>query len=614
MLGSQETSLRSLISTPSRKGVRMSHQNVVQACANARRRCGLFLTTISIALLGAFVPGAIAASPEAPGETFPASVSAGGAWADGEGVDEFTPVSISADGRYVAFQSAAGNLGEAGPTGVSEGFVKDLSSGVVSLVSRANGVGGQAAGEPGIAGLRLSADGRYAIFTSAATNLGTPLPGEAAGERHVYRRDLQTGETALVDRVSGVGGAIFSRGAEAASISADGRYVAFTARVENLEDPSGDHAETANTVGYVRGMQTGVTVAISRASGATGEIADEPTEGLSISADGRYVAFASRATNLVPGVDEGVWEQVYLRDLQTDATTLVSRNALGEPGDRGSSFPIVSGEDGCKVTFGSIAFNLLEPSPLEVSGDQVYVADHCASPATITLVSQDADEPIAPFAYTLAGTSGDGRDALFAAEFAGSPCCHLYMRDLGAGETTQLDRASGAAGAKADDEVEQFAISANGCRVAFASRATNLFGGGPPTGPGGEEPAEVYVRQLKPCVATEPDIEPEESKTDDSKPLQPPSPAAHAELKIASLNARELVLNLTGPGRVSIRVRRFVEHPRRRWPFLRTIATQAGAAGQLAVPLPSLGAGRYRLNVHLHGTPRGVVRLLTIER
>jgi hypothetical protein len=571
----------------------------------SHRHC---VVAVLASLFGVLAPSAIAASPEGVAETFPASVSATGAWANGEGTGEYTPVSISDDGRYVAFLSAADNLGEAGPAAVEEGFVKDLDTGAVALVSRADGEGGEAAAEPGISGFRISGDGRYVVFTSAATNLGTPLPGEAAGERHVYRRDLETGATTLVDRVSGGEGAILSRGAEAASISADGRYIAFTARVENLEDPAGDHAETANAVGYVRDLQTATTIAISRADGATGEVGDEPAEGLSLSADGRYVVFSSRATNLVPGVEEGVWEQVYLRDLQTSATTLISQNALGEPGDRGSSLPVISGAGGCRVQFSSIAFNLLEPSPLEVSGEQVYVVDRCLSPPTVTLISQRTGEPLAPFAYSVSGVSDDGRKAIFIGEFAGSPCCHLYLRDLAAGSTAQLDRASGAVGAPADAEVQETAISANGCRAVFASRAGNLFG----AGPGGEEPTEVYVRQLAPCADP-----PEPAGAGAASP--PKSIAASpvvrgpTAFRVAALGRRQLLLSLSGPGRVAVRVRRFQAEPRPHWQFLRTLVAEAAAAGQVAVQLPDLAPGRYRLNVHLHRSRSpGIVRMLAI--
>jgi hypothetical protein len=574
----------------------MLHRNVVWLCACA-------------ALTLAAAPHAAAAAPEAAGETFGASLSAGGAWADGEGTSEYTPVSVSDDGRYVAFQSAASNLGEAGPAGVEEGFVKDLQTGAVALVTRADGIEGEAAAAPGISGLHLSGNARFVVFTSAATNLGTPLPEEEVGEQHVYRRDLQTGETTLVDRVSGAGGAILSRGAEGASISADGSVIAFTARVENLEDPSGDHAEAAVAVGYVRDLEAGTTVAVSRADGAEGAVGDEPAEWLTLSPDGRLAAFSSRATNLVPGVEEGVWEQVYLRDLEAETTTLVSQNALGEPGDRGSAVPTVFGPGACDVAFSSIAFNLLEPSLLAVSGEQVYVADRCASPTQVRLASQRPGEPFAPFAYTVAGGDSSGANAVFAAEFPGSSCCHVYLRDFAAEQTLQLDRASGAEGAAGDGEAEYFAIAANGCRAAFASRSTNLVPGSPQPGAGAEAPTEVYVRQLAPCTPTPP------GEPGGGGPGVPPSLPQPAPTRLSLVRADDhhLTLRLSGPGRVSVRVRRLVELPRRRWRFLKTLLAGADHSGEVELALPEFGPGRYRLNLHLHGSPQpSIVRLLRV--
>ncbi|HSS34177.1 MAG TPA: hypothetical protein VLL27_12935 [Solirubrobacterales bacterium] len=529
-------------------------------------------------------PGSLAASPESPDATFPVSVSAGGAWADGEGVSEYTTPSISADGRFVAFLSAATNLGEAGPAGVTEGFVKDLETGAVSLVSRADGPGGEAAGEPGVSNLRLSGDGHFVVFTSAATNLGTALPGGGVGETHVYRRDLETGETTLVDPVGGV---------ESVSISADGRAVAFI----------------AGGVAYVRDLEAGMTTAVSRASGAAGAIADEPAEWISIAPDGRSVAFASRASNLVPGVEEGVWEQVYRRDLETEVTSLVSQNALGEAGDRSSVLPAIAGADGCFITLSSIAFNLLAPSPLEVSGEQVYVADVCASPPSVTLASKNATAPFAPFAYSVAASSEDGSKAIFAAEFAGSPCCHLYLRDLAAGTTSQLDRASGPAGALPDAEVQEFALSANGCRAVFATRATNLDGEGPPQG---EEPTEVYVRQLVPCSDLPDAASGEILGKTSADPPRPASQAPIGKLKIQTVAKRKLVLGLSAAGQVTVRVRRLVPSRPREWRLIQTIEGRLDSAGTLTLPLSSLEPGRYRLNVHLHGAAAGTVRWLTV--
>ncbi len=97
------------------------------------------------------------------------------------------------------------------PSARSRRYAKDLHTGEVELVSRANGTTGEPAGEPGVENVKISGNGRYVIFTSKTTNLLAGLPAEEPEEQHVYRRDLQTGETTLVDRVSGTHGAILSR-------------------------------------------------------------------------------------------------------------------------------------------------------------------------------------------------------------------------------------------------------------------------------------------------------------------------------------------------------------------------------------------------------------------
>jgi Tol biopolymer transport system component len=592
----------------------MSHQNVVRVCAQVRRLSAVVSVAVLAVVLGAFSAGASAASTETPGETFPVSVTPEGEYANGEGTGEYTPVSISADGRIVAFESAAANLGEQGPAGAVEGFVKDLTTGVVTLVSRADGVGGEAAGEAGIEDLKLSANGRYVLFTSTATNLGIALPGEEPSEQHVYRRDLETGETILVDRVSGAGGATFSRGARAGGISSNGRYVVFAADVANLEDPAGDHAETAVETQYVRDTVTATTTAVSRATGVAGALADESSEATSVSRDGRYVVFASGADDLVAGVSGE--PQVYLRDLQSATTTLVSQNALGEAGDRSSYFPVLVGDRGCEVQFSSLAFNLMEPSTLAVAGEQTYVENHCSSAPTMALVSQKEGE-LAGGSYGSWGTSGDGRLVLFWASFSLSGAYHLFLKDLDTGLVSQVDRASGSTGAPSNAEPGQAAISANGCRVVFGSQATNLYGAGPPEGPGGEKPFEVYVRQLAPCVkpSTEPGsaVPPAESAAGRSPNRPAPSPPT--SLKIAALDRHRLVLSFSGSGLASVRIRRFVGEPRRHWKFLTTIVVSAEAAGRVEVALPGFAPGRYRFNAHLRRSQSpSVVRVLAIGR
>jgi hypothetical protein len=482
------------------------------ACASSLKRDATVALTLMTIALVVFARSAVAASDETIGDTFPVSIVQDGEFADpGTGA---TP-SISGDGRYVTFVSAAEDLAPEAPPGTKEAYVKDLHTGDVELLSRANGTDGEAANEP-VEELTISADGRYAIFASSATNL---LEGVSLEGRHVYRRDLQSGETALVDRVSGADGAIVTREASADAISEDGRYVVFSADVEDLEVPAGAHAITGGYTLYVRDMQTGTTTAVGRASGATGAIADEPSIADSISPDGRYVAFESAATNLVPGMQANAVSQIYLRDLQSDTTTLVSRSAPsealpdGEPGDGASEAGVLLGGDGCEVAFDSEADNLSSFQGHPVSTPQVYLTNLCSTPASTTVVSRANGTNGAPAGEgvgvipRLFGSTTDGREILFSAfgELTGEvsgQSTHLYVRDLDSGETTLVDRATGSDGDLAESNPNGAAISANGCRVAFATEANNLSASAPP-----DDQRETYVRQLASCEE-EPTIAP----------------------------------------------------------------------------------------------------------
>jgi hypothetical protein len=499
----------------------MSRQDRTVAVRAVRFRPSAILSIALLMLVSAiFAAGADAASDETIDDTFPASVTQAGVYAN-ENTGE-TP-SVSANGRYVAFESDATNLDEEGPPapqGVYEAYIKDLVTGEVRLVSRANGPDGEPANEPGeasgVENLVISGNGQYVVFTSDASNLVTGLPPVGAGEEHpwhVYRRDLQTGETVLVDRVTGTEGAILGEGKpHAEAISGEGRYVLFRDHVDDLENPTGAHEPGLQMV-YVRDMQTGATTAVNRADGAGGDLANEESWGRSISPHGRYVTFESSATNLVPGMESNTVSQVYLRDLQTDTTTLLSKTAPtetapdGEPGNESSEEPILAGEDGCDVAFESTATNLYPAA--KVSAPQIYLTDLCASPVSTTIVSRADGEDGAPVGegggVTNLGVSGtDGRYILFEATLdphgtGSAKEARLYLRNLSTGHTTLIDRASGAEGEIANDEPERgalsAAISANGCRVTFATRATNLAEPGPPL----NHPFETYVRQIAPC-------------------------------------------------------------------------------------------------------------------
>ncbi len=255
----------------------------------------------------------------------------------------------------------------------------------------------------------LSADGRYVVFQSAASNLVSGVTGT-----HVYWHDRTTGDTVLVD-VAKAGGASIGVGTKP-TVSADGHYVAFSSSGNDLVD--GDTNLMPDV--FVRDMQLGTTAV---ASATVAGVVGNSFSGLSgfsgaheISDDGRFVVFTSFATNLVAATNNGA-QQVYVKDMTTGDVVRASVNDAGDAGDLASQTPAISG-NGHVVAFNSAATNL-GPS----SGSQIFVRDLVAN--TTTLESAGA----AAFgqAATQPTLSFDGRYLAFVT------AATLDLRDLDGG-------------------------------------------------------------------------------------------------------------------------------------------------------------------------------------
>jgi TolB protein len=266
-------------------------------------------------------------------------VSLGHAGAGPDG-PSFNPA-ISADGSYVAFESAATNLVSGDTNDASDVFRSDGST--IRRVS----VGGGGQADSGSHGPVISANGRYVAFTSDATNL---VPGDTNDLPDVFVRDLRYGTTRRLSVATG------GRQADGASfrlaLSADGRYVAFESAATNLVP--GDTNDRTDV--FVRDLRYGTTNRVSLGSGRV-QANGYYSAGPSLSADGRYVAFTSDATNLVPGDTNGR-PDVFVRDLRYGLTYRVSLGADGSQADGYSTAASISA-DGRFVSFTSIASNLV---------------------------------------------------------------------------------------------------------------------------------------------------------------------------------------------------------------------------------------------------------------
>ncbi|MEZ4512377.1 MAG: thrombospondin type 3 repeat-containing protein [Chloroflexota bacterium] len=286
------------------------------------------------------------------GETSRISVNSSG----GQGNNHSSAPSISSDGRFVAFHSAASNL-VSGDTGRDDVFVHDRQTGETSRVS-VNSSGDQ--GNSFSVLPSISSDGRFVAFTSYASNL---VSGDTNGSHDVFVHDRQTGTTSRVSVDSsgseGNGLSVYS------SISSDGRFVAFQSRASNLVTGDTNNRDDI----FVHDRQTGATSRVS--VGSSGSQGNHFSFSPSISGDGRFVAFESYASNLVSGDTNGV-PDIFVHDRQTGATSRISVNSSGSQGNSFSIFPSIS-SDGRFVAFQSGASNL-------VSGDtngrpDVFVAE-----------------------------------------------------------------------------------------------------------------------------------------------------------------------------------------------------------------------------------------------
>jgi Tol biopolymer transport system component len=288
-----------------------------------------------------------------------------------EGNDDSDIPSISSDGRYVAFRSYAYNLVAGDTNNASDVFVHDRQTGTTTRVS-VDSSGTEGNGDSGSPS--ISSDGRYVAFYSLANNL---VAGDTNSYYDVFVHDMQTGTTTRVSVDSsgteGKNGESFHP-----SISSDGRYVAFVSRADNLV--AGDTNNTADI--FVHDTQTGTTTRVSVDSSVAEGNGDSGDP--SISSDGRYVAFTSRADNLVAGDTNYTWD-VFVHDMQTGTTTRISVNSSGTQGNDISINSSLS-SDGRYVAFYSFADNL-------VAGDtnQYYdVFVHDTQTGTTTRVSVDS--------------------------------------------------------------------------------------------------------------------------------------------------------------------------------------------------------------------------------
>jgi Tol biopolymer transport system component len=405
------------------------------------------------------LPGQASAVDATAGVISRVSVSTSGVQAN----NHSTSTSISADGRYVAFDSEASNLVPGDTNGSQDVFVRDRQTGATSRVS-VSGAGVQA--DCCSASPAISADGRYVTFGSSAPDL---VPGDTNDAFDVFVRDRLAGTTRRISVSGAAGQANAGSTNYPKGISAAGRYIAFVSTATNLVPGDTNGSDDV----FLRDVQTGITRRVS-VSGA-GAQADGDSSGAAVSANGRYVTFYSSATNLVPG-DTNEYFDVFRRDVQTRVTRRVSVSSTGIQGEDGSVDPAISA-DGRYVAFYSFARNLV---PADTNGSpDVFLRDVQTGVTRRISISGTGAQGNGD-SYTPA-ISPDGRYLAFESDASNlvpgdtNATTDVFVRDWGAGVTRRVSVSdSGVQGNKASGSA---AIGSDDRQVAFHSWASNLVAG-----------------------------------------------------------------------------------------------------------------------------------------
>lgn len=367
----------------------------------------------------------------------------------------FSPA-ISADGRFIAFTSLASDLVATDTNNAFDVFVYDRRTTQTTLVSVATtGL----SGNDDSTNPAISANGRFIAFISDANDL---VANDTNDQLDVFVYDQQTSQTTRVSVASnGVQGNAFSG---TATISADGQQVAFVSAADNLvaDDTNGFW----DIFVHHRGTRTTERVTIA----PDGQQSNNNSAYPSSSADGRYVAFASFATNLAPQETNDVI-QLFVRDRESGTTELVSRGISGAVGDNDSIETDIS-DDGRYIAFRSVATNLV---PNDSNGHQdIFVYDQETGQTELVSVSSTSVQGDSPSIFF--DLSSDGRFVVFT-----SAATNLVTEDTNGAENVFFrDRIETSTDIIANLSINdppalassQPSVSANGRFIAFQSLVT----------------------------------------------------------------------------------------------------------------------------------------------
>lgn len=371
--------------------------------------------------------------------------------------------SLSADGRYVVFVSEASNLVDHDTNGLRDCFMRDRLTGETSRISVASdGTQGNGAVTDHCF---ISPDGRYVAFSSFATNL---VPEETYpwwGDTFVH--DTQTGVTALVSRT--YDGTPANWPSNPGQLSYDGRYISFWSVASNILP--GDTVQLAHI--YVYDQVANSITRVSKASDGTA--ANENSYGSCISGDGRYVAFYSLATNLVMDDTNGLFD-VFVHDRTSGVTTRIPGMSGAEPNGRSDVHGQCMSEDGRYIAFDSEATNLIANDTNGLRDTFVY--DQQSGQIIRVSVASDGAQANGTRRLHTPTLSLDSRYISFESYATNlvsgdtNNRSDIFVHDRETHATTRISVAS--SGEQGNNDALYGVVAENGRFVAFESEADNL--------------------------------------------------------------------------------------------------------------------------------------------
>ncbi|MGQ7848734.1 thrombospondin type 3 repeat-containing protein [Granulosicoccus sp. 3-233] len=331
--------------------------------------------------------------------------------------------SISADGRFVAFTSEASNLHPGDTDTTTDIFVFDRDTDSLELISTAGGLS-SVKGNDNSLHPSISADGRVVAFHTFASNLH---PDDADIRADIFVFDLVTKTLELISTSGGPSPFKGNFDSVEPSISSDGRFVAFRSSATNLHP---DDSDTIHDI-FVFDRDTESLELISTSGGTLPVKGNSNSYEPSISADGRYVAFRSDASNLHSG-DTDTVPDIFVFDRDTDSLELISTaGGLSPVKGNNSSFEPSIGADGRFVAFYSFASNL-HPDDSDDFGD-IFVFDRDTQ--SQRLISQPSGESGKNSSFH-PNLSPDGEQVLFTSQSTSlviggqSTLFQVYLADL----------------------------------------------------------------------------------------------------------------------------------------------------------------------------------------